>query len=554
MPEISTSKFSRIPEYIWNFLENHPWLFMTVAVLAQTWFTLNNRALWFSDEVRYGNAYQNLIHHGNWLVLSLNGMPYPDKPPVYFWFLWLIDTLTPADMPTVFFIGAALSGLFFLFAAYALAKALGFNRRTSLISTTILLSTLFLMALFHYSRMDLLFGACITASHACFFRAFSSDQQGKWPIGGFAMAGLATLIKGPLGFLFPLVTILIWLVWRGRVREMFSKPMLKGLGVMLGMLLLWIGGVIITQGPSFLLNTVIGKQIVQRATHTFHHREPLLYYFIALPLAWLPWTLLPFALPLKRLVSPGFWGTAVKERTNGNGKSSFLWIMFLGMFTFLSSLSGKVLIYILPMFPAMALLSAQALASTDTRHTRRFWTFVAGFLVLLGMGMFVGADFAPVQTPVRGLALGAAILCCGGILLFMRRSAPVSGNLLCLVLTVIVWMYPIGLLTAPSLDPAMSPKAEALLIKQYVDKGYTPMSYKIYSGIFTYYAQHDLAEIDHLDEIEKRIAETDKVVLAIRKRHWDDWENRPAYLIPVHEQIISGDTYLLVVGNRIAGS
>lgn len=545
---------ARITDSIWNFCERHPWLFMTVAVIAQTWFTLNNRALWFSDEVRYGNAYQNLVQHGDWMVLSLNGMPYPDKPPVYFWFLWLIDKLTPADMPTVFFIGAALSGLLFLFAAHWLARALGFDRKTALASTAILLSTLFLAALFHYSRMDLLFGACITAAHACFFRAFAGETQGRWPIAGFALGGLATLIKGPLGFLFPLLTVLLWLLWRGRIREFFSRPMLKGLVVMVAMLALWIAGVMIAQGPSFLIDTVIGKHVVQRATHTFHHREPLQYYFIALPLAWLPWTLLPLALPLKKLFSGGFWASALAERSSGNGKNSFLWLMFLGIFALLSSLSGKVLIYILPMFPAMAIISAHALTTTDGRHARRFWTMVAGFLVMLGAGIFVGADFAPLQTPVRGLALGAAVLCGGGALLFVRRNAPATANLLCLVLAVIVWLYPVGLLTAPSLDPAMSPKAEALLIKQYADKGYEPMSYKIYSGIFTYYAEHNLFETNHMDELEQRMAQADKVVLAIRKRHWDDWKNRPQDLIPIHEQIISGDTYMLVVRNRVSGS
>ena len=126
---------------IWNALERHPWLTMIVGVFAQTWFTLNNRALWFSDEVRYANAYQNLIQNGKWMVLSLNGQPYPDKPPVYFWFLWLLDTLTPADMPTVFFLGAALSGLMFLMSSYVLARVLGLGKSVSLGGVLVLLST-----------------------------------------------------------------------------------------------------------------------------------------------------------------------------------------------------------------------------------------------------------------------------------------------------------------------------------------------------------------------------------------------------------------------------
>lgn len=536
-----------IASRIWNTCENHPWLFMTVTVAVQTWFTLNNRALWFSDEVRYANAYQNLVTNGDWLVLSLNGVPYPDKPPVYFWFLWLLDALTPADMPTVFFLGAALSGLIFLFASYALARTLKFSKSVSLAGVLILLTNFLLVGLFHYSRMDLLFSACIMGACACLFRAFSEEKQGHWPISGLVLAGLATLIKGPLGIIIPLLTAFLWLAWRGELRKLFTIRFLTGACVMLGILALWILGVVMTQGPSFLMETVIGKHVLQRATNTFHHREPWPYYFIALPLAWLPWTLFFVVLPLKKIFQADFWKSILRERTGGNGKRSFLWLLFLGVFFLLSSLSGKVLIYILPLFPPLAFLIAEPLLALGEVHGRRLWISMAALCVLLGTGMFVGADFAPLQTPVRGLSLTALVLIGAGILLYCRQNAGSRSNLLLLSLVITIWLYPVGLFVAPSLDAAMSPKIQAELMRDYAAKGYEPMAFKTYSGIFTYYAGQNVYETGQWDELREHLSHHAKAVLAIRQRHWDEWRDRPETLIPIHRQVLSGDTYLLVI-------
>ncbi|WP_419785056.1 ArnT family glycosyltransferase [Pseudodesulfovibrio sp.] len=533
-------------EYLWHTLKNHPWITMILAVLAQTWFTLNNRALWFSDEVRYADAYRNLAEHGHWMVLALNGQAYPDKPPVYFWFLWLLDKLTPADPPTVFFLGAALSGLMLLAAAYKLARTLEFGRSVSLAAVLLLLSNFFLAGLFHYSRMDLMFAALIILSHACFFRAAQSDNPGRLPLWGFLLAGVATLVKGPLGFLFPLLTLAVYLIWKGEPRKLFTRAMGKGLAAMLGLLVLWIVGVIAVKGPGFLLHTVLGHQILERATHTFHHREPLQYYFIALPLAWLPWTLFLVAAPVAKMLSPTRLGGLWAGRKTA-GARSFLWIMFLTTFILLSSLSGKVLIYILPMFPALAILTAEALFRFAPEKTGRFWKAVAGLWIILGLALIVGGDFLPFPVPVHGLGLSACILLIGGAAIYTASRHGNRSALLASTLAVIVWLYPVGLLVAPSLDNAMSPRRQALIIGQYADKGYTPMAFRVYSGIFTWYAGHDLAETDSSAKLNEWLAQTDKAVLSVRKSHYEEWKDKPAGLTIIDEQNIAGMDFLIVL-------
>ena len=518
---------------------------MAFAVFSQTWFSLNNRALWFSDEVRYANAYQNLVENGKWIVLSLNGLPYPDKPPVYFWFLWLIDTITPADMPTVFFLGAALSGLFLLGAAYLLARTLGFDRTVSLASVLILLSTFFLAALFHYSRMDLMFAALIVLSHACLFRAFNGKTQKYWPLIAFLLAAIATLVKGPLGFIFPLLTSGVYLAWKGEFKKFFTRQMGLGFVAMVAILAAWVAGVVATEGSSFFMDTVLGRHIIERATHTFHHREPFYYYLIAFPLAWLPWTLFLAVTPIKNILSLKYWGERWASRREA-GPRTFLWIMFIASFVFLSSLSGKVLIYILPMFPPLAILTGDAMQSMDEKRTARLWTLIGGLWGVLGVGLILAGDLLPFPVPVRGMGIAASLLVAGGAAIFFVRKQGNKAGLLCTVLALILWLYPVGLMVAPSLDDAMSPKRQALIIKKYIEEGYTPLAYNTYSGIFTYYAGRNLNQSDKLNEIAYMVDVEDKVVLAIRERHWKTWPDRPASLSVVDRQDIAGTIYLLL--------
>ncbi len=173
--------------FIWDIMEANPWLSVLFILFLQSIFTMDYRSLWFSDEVRYADVYTQMKDAGHWLVMYLNGVAYPDKPPVYFWFLSLIDTLTPADGISVFFLGSALSAAFFLLSTVALARTLGCGRKTSLATGLVLLSNIFFIGIAHYSRMDLLFGSFILwLTYACI-------KDSRTGIPGDTSSGLSAL-------------------------------------------------------------------------------------------------------------------------------------------------------------------------------------------------------------------------------------------------------------------------------------------------------------------------------------------------------------------------
>lgn len=523
-------------------------LALLVALLAlQTYFALDTRALWFSDEIRYANVFENVIQAKKWLVMYLNGMPYPDKPPVYFWFLTALLPIFKGPVPALFMAGAAASGLIFIAATCALSRfVLRAGREVSLGAGLVLLTCFYFIGLTHYSRMDLLFASLITASQICLFRAWEHDRADGLTIAGFLLAALATLTKGPLGLLFPLLASLVFLAWRGRLKRFFQRDVAMGFGLALLALAAWIAAAWFG-GEHELVSNIFHKQIYARAVNASHHEQPFWHYFATLPAAWLPWTFLLAALPLKRLASGSFWRQFWASRSKDDAGAAFLWIQVLSGFILLSCLSTKIVVYLMPLFPPLALLSARAFLNLEQKRSTRFMIWTGGLFALLALAMPWGNSFHPWPIHVEGLWwIGLASALAAAALWFGRRLSP-SAALLVLGLVVTSWVQPLLLITLPSLDGAMSPKAQAQLMGEYIDQGYTPVAYKIYSGVYTYYSGHDILETQDQSLIERLASEEPRLVLGIQKTEWEHWENRPQSLRVVHEQWVVDRPYVLAV-------
>lgn len=541
---------------LWELMRRWPFAALALLTALQTVGTLSTRALWFSDEVRYADAYAGLLR-GKWLVLSLNGVAYPDKPPLYFWLLRALDAVTGIADPAVFFLGAAVSGLLMLYATLAWAKALRLPGEAGLLAGLALLSTLFFAGLLHYSRMDLLFAALITASQAAFclaFRPGDEARRGRNAALALFLAALATLTKGPLGLAFPVLTTLLFLAWRGRAREFFRKDLLPGLGVLLAVVASWVLAAYAIEGPGFL-HKIFYEQIFQRATKTFHHAEPWYFYLVAFPLCWLPWMLAPVALPVRRLFAAQFWRGLLAARRAASPEAdarAWLWFSAVSGLTLLSLLSGKVVIYLLPQLAPLALLLALALLDSNLPW-RRLWTASALLFFLLAAATSQAERFLPAPvSPDGGLpgasAVAAGFAACGvGLLLLRKQDA--RHVLLALALLTAAWVQPACRVLAPSLDSIMSPKPQAMLLKSFAEQGYTPVAHDIYQGIYSYYLGGIMRETASFDVLDTVIANED-VVLVIKKKKWDAWTGRPEHVVKVFEQWMSGQPYYVALSRK----
>lgn len=535
-----------------------PWLVLAALVALQCGFMLDARDLWFSDEVRYANVLENMVERGHWLVLYLNGEFYPDKPPVYFWLLSGLSAVAGHTDPALFMLGAAVSGLFLLWATHAYARrVMGLSDRDSLAAALVLGSVFYVAGVMHYSRMDLLFATLITLSHMQLYRAVRArgpSVDGRSLVFGMLLAALAALCKGPLGLAFPLLTLVVFCAWTGRLGKLASRAIPAGLAALVLPLAAWALGCWLVEGQAYLDN-IVGKQIIERATEASHHRQAWHHYILTFPLAFLPWTLVLVALPWRRITSRCFWSRAEPcAAWRSDEGLVHAWCVVAPGFLLLSAVSIKIVIYLLPLFPALAGLTARALSRLSPRQSMRLYVWLAALLALAGLAAVLGNLFHAWPIRIHGLWLVG--LPAAGFAWVLYRWAPRERPLGCLVLFVLfltLWLQPVGLVTAPSLDPVMSPKAQAEVLGGLAEAGYAPMAYKVYSGTYTYYAGRDIREFRSRSQLEAALAAEDKAVVAMRRKHWDRWQNRPEGLVVAHEQWIVDRPFVLVVkgGDRV---
>ena len=269
---------------LWNWMGRHPLLSITFFLAAQTGCSVWSGELWYPDEVRHASILQNLLRSDQWLLLQMHGTFYVDKPPVYFWFQAVLARLFGTDGPPIFFLSVALSGLLFLFSTYAMARRIGgMGRPGSLLCALLLLTNCYFVDRCHMPRMDLMFGAFMNLGAVCLFMGWSRPGFQLWTVAGFALAALATLTKGPLGLIFPVLAGVAWLVWQKRARRLWNWDGVLGFALALLMVGAWVWSCSRIAGPG-LLHEIFVNQIFHRAVNSPMFKEPLFYYCVLLGL------------------------------------------------------------------------------------------------------------------------------------------------------------------------------------------------------------------------------------------------------------------------------
>lgn len=344
-------------------------------------------------EARYALAAREMVRGGPLLVAHLFGDIYPDKPPLYFWATALLGWLdggrigeATARLP------AAAAGIAGLLLVARLGADL-FGGRAGLLAACVLgTSNLF----FWYARQghpDQFLTAFVTL--ACLglwwtLAAPDGHTGWGWTVLAYAAMALGVLSKGLLGLVVPLLAGVTYAVLSGRLRAVPARlRLLPGLGVCLAIVLAWYGPAVLRYGTRYLYETLVHQQMVRYA-RAWDHAAPWHYYFGEFPAGFFPWVLfLPGALVLgwrarrsaPALLFPLGW--------------------FVAGFVFYSLSTGKRGAYLLPLYPAAALLVG--------------W--------LWDRALAAGPRFRPVAVPIAALSAVAALLALG-LAVVPRRLIP----------------------------------------------------------------------------------------------------------------------------------
>lgn len=304
------------------------------------------------NEMKYLVIAQEMLEYKNIWILSYLGNLYPDKPPLYFWLLSSLQAIFGKQWayPLSLLLGSFLPMLGIVFLCFQQMKHWNPNLKGRFLYYVV--TTPYFMAVGIFLRMDMLMTFFITLSLSTFLYLYRRPEKISYPylFVFYLSIFLGVFSKGALGFLFPLIILFVFLYLEKNLRFALKIKIVYGFVLILLFVVSWFSVLYFQpQGDTYILS-MLGDQTLGRALQSSSHARPLYYYFAHLFLSFFPFGFLYFAGIFYYLSQ---W--KYRERWSSFEKWAFAWAV-PGVFL-LSLFSGKLDIYMLPLFPGAFFLA-----------------------------------------------------------------------------------------------------------------------------------------------------------------------------------------------------
>jgi 4-amino-4-deoxy-L-arabinose transferase-like glycosyltransferase len=369
----------------------HRLLWLVLA--ASLWFGgLGYRDLTHPDEGRYSEISREMASTGDWVTPRLNGVKYFEKPPLQYWVTALaFKAFGQSEFVARLWVG--LCGFATVILVYRTALRL-WGAKTADYAGITCASMVWIMGMSHIVTLDMGVTFFMTLALCGFLRAQhdgATDGETRlwiWIMWG-ALAG-ALLTKGLMGVVLPGAVLILYSVICRDWRPWARLKWYSGLPIFAALAVPW--HVLVARRNSEWAHFYFIHEHLDRFLTTQHHRGGAWYYFLPLLVAGLlPWTTL-----LPQVVQRGWRPDTTRFQTN---RFLLIWSAFI--FVFFSISGSKLPSYILPIFPALALLLAQVLAAGKPGLMRRHAIVIVVFMGAVGLGLLIfdrtGDGFTPLE-------------------------------------------------------------------------------------------------------------------------------------------------------------
>ena len=520
---------------------------------------LNQWDLWNPDEPRYAQVAREMVKGGDWILMHNNGAMYTDKPPLFFWMIAFSSFFSGGFNSFAARFPSALFGTLTILLTFFLGRRL-YSSRTGLLAGLILATSVEFIYLATRANIDATLTFFTTASIFCFLEwnrlrkggeTERGSFHGRWIYGFYVGMAFATVTKGPVGFVLPLLVTLVYLLterdWRG-LKEM---KLLPGLILMVALILCWYLPAGLKGGRDYFDATLF-KQSIDRYSTGWSHVKPFYYYFLNFPVEFLPWTLfLPGAI---------VYGLS-KEMLGKRREFFFLLTWFAFIFLFFSISKGKRGLYLLPLYPATSLMVGKLFEdyiSSQMENFRREWILfpLYGFMGLMVIGGPVLLWLVSRQFPsfLVYSVPGAFLITGGGIALFFLNRSNKQGAVLFLIVGIIASGF---FYTQRVIFPVVNPLKSARFICQEVtsriqpgDKlalygGFGTGPYNFYTGIVP------ILELEKKEELSNFLNSSQRVFCLLKHRDYTSlmaMEGRPTLNLIARRPV--GNDDIVLISNR----
>jgi 4-amino-4-deoxy-L-arabinose transferase-like glycosyltransferase len=477
-------------------------LYLLLALLAAVWFgSIAGRALIDPDEGRYATLSLAMMRSGDWVTPRLNGLLYFEKPPMQYWIGAIFFHLFGVNAFAARLWPALASFLTVLMVGYTGARLWG--RETGLRCLAVAAATTWIFANGHFLTLDagltlfltLALGAVLIAHYAQPAPAPARRRAWIW-LAWAALAG-AVLSKGLVGLLIPGAVLVLGSAWRADWRLWRGMHWASGLAIFLLLAAPWFVRVSL-RNPDFLQFFFVHEHF-QRYLTTEHNRVGAWWYYLPLfVLGMLPWT----------SALPWLWPRgALAGRRGALAPADLLLVWSAFVLLFFSASGSKLPSYILPMFPALALLTGLALRSARTDVLR--WHL--GLPVLLWLLALAGStqigrlasrniDLEELLPIGVGIRAGAAVFLMAAVFAwhFLGRRR-VTAALLCVALGQTLAMA-ILLQSYETFSQGKSAADMVAALAPQVPPGTPVFAVRSYDQSLPFYLDQQVTLVDYEDE------------------------------------------------------
>ncbi len=357
------------------------WFIALLSVLVLVSF-LGETIFYSKGEPREAIVAYTMLESGNWILPTNYGVEIAYKPPFLYWAIAVVSSVLggvsefSARMPSALAF-LAMQLVFFSFVAKRK------DVKTAFLTSILLLSSFEVHRAAVACRLDMLQVSFIVISLCLLFRWDEKNCKGL-PWLAILLMACATLTKGPVGSIFPCVGIGIYQLLRGRS---FGRTFLSLMGIGLLSLIplaVWFGAAYQQGGQSFI-NLMMEENTGRffRKMSYESHENPIWYNFLTIIWGWIPWTLV-LLISLFGLKWKGFRflpeGASLGERCkkawikfrSQSPMQLFIWVVILFIFIFYCIPKSKRSVYLLPIYPFMAVLIAEYLLALVQRGAKVF--------------------------------------------------------------------------------------------------------------------------------------------------------------------------------------
>jgi hypothetical protein len=337
------------------FKQKYPWyidiILITIFLSVLFFIYLGSRPLLVPDGGRYAEIAREMLVKHDYVTPYLNGILYFEKPVLYYWLEVAAIKIGGLNLWSLRSINALL-GIIACLATYGISRFL-YNRTTALLASVILSLSCLYFAMIHIVNLDLAVSVWISLClYAILLSVNSPKPHQQRLLMGLAacFAALAVLTKGLIGVVLPSLIIGLWLT----ISQQWS--LIKRMHILSAMLIFLLIAapwhiMIAIKHPEFLHFYFIEQHFLRYSTKMIGHNQPAWYYLPVLIASFCPWI----------VFLPQTW-----KALKFDNSELLLVIWALVVFVFFSFSHSKLIPYILPMLPPMAILTAHYLASLWT--------------------------------------------------------------------------------------------------------------------------------------------------------------------------------------------